>query len=44
MASALDSSEWSVARPGRFTHGERAPDTHWIRDWVDSGAGLYTVQ
>jgi hypothetical protein len=24
----------------RFTPGEKASDTHWIGDWVDSKAGL----
>jgi hypothetical protein len=34
LTSALDRSEWSPSRPGRFTPGERAPGTHWIGDWV----------
>jgi hypothetical protein len=28
-ASALDGGEWSVSRPGRLTHRERVPGTHW---------------
>jgi hypothetical protein len=32
--------EWSTSGPGRFTHGERAPGTHWIGGWVDLRAGL----
>jgi hypothetical protein len=34
LTSALDGGEWSASRPGRFTPRERAPGTHWIRDWV----------
>jgi hypothetical protein len=30
LTSALDGSEWSASRPGRFTPMERAPGTHWI--------------
>jgi hypothetical protein len=30
LTSALDGSEWSASRPGRFTPTERAPGTHWI--------------
>jgi hypothetical protein len=33
-------SEWSASRPGRFTPGERAPDTHW----VDPRSGLDNVE
>jgi hypothetical protein len=32
--------EWSASCPGRFTLGERAPDTHWLGRWVDPRAGL----
>jgi hypothetical protein len=42
-ASALDGSEWSASRPGRFTLRERAPGTHWIGAWVGFTAGLDTV-
>jgi hypothetical protein len=28
--SALDGSEWSASRPGRFTPRERDPGTQWI--------------
>jgi hypothetical protein len=31
LTSALDGGEFSASRPGRFTPGERAPGTHWIR-------------
>jgi hypothetical protein len=40
LISALVGGEWSTSRPGRFTTGERTPDTHWIGDWVDLRAGL----
>jgi len=43
LTSALDGGEWSVSRSGRFTPRERAPGTHWIRDWVGSRAGLEAV-
>jgi hypothetical protein len=43
LTSALDRGEWSVSRPGRFTPSERAPGTHWIRSWVDPGAGPNAV-
>jgi hypothetical protein len=31
LTLALGGGEWSASRPGRFTSGERAPDTHWRR-------------
>jgi hypothetical protein len=40
LTSALVGGEWSTSRPGRFTPGERDPDTHCIGDWVDPRAGL----
>jgi hypothetical protein len=40
LTSALVGDEWSVTRPSRFTPGERAPGTHWIRCWVGLRAGL----
>jgi hypothetical protein len=40
LTSALAGSEWSAARPGRFTHREKAPGTHWVGGWVDPRAGL----
>lgn len=30
FTSALDTSEWSASRPGRFTLTERRSHTHWI--------------
>jgi hypothetical protein len=44
LTSALVGGEWSASRPGRFTLGERAPDTHWIGGWVDPRAGLDNVE
>jgi hypothetical protein len=31
LTSALDGGEWWASRPGCFTPGERAPDSHWER-------------
>jgi hypothetical protein len=36
--------EWSASCPCRFTHGERAPATHWIGGWVDPRASLDEVE
>jgi hypothetical protein len=44
LTSALVGGEWSVSRPGRFTHGERAPGTYWIGGWVNPRAGLDDVE
>jgi hypothetical protein len=44
FTSALDGAEWSASRPGRFTPGERRPDTDRIRDWVVPRVGLDTVE
>jgi hypothetical protein len=41
--SALDGGEWSASRHDRFTPRKRAPDTHWIGDWVGLRAGLDAV-
>jgi hypothetical protein len=43
LTSALDGSEWSASRPGRFIPRERALDTHWIGGWVGPGAVLGVV-
>jgi hypothetical protein len=43
LTSALDGSEWSASRPGRFTPKERSAGTHWTEDWVGLRAGLDTV-
>jgi hypothetical protein len=40
---ALDGSEWSASRPGRFTPRERAPGTHWLGGWVGPVADLDAV-
>jgi hypothetical protein len=36
----LVGGKWSASRPFRLTPGERAPDTHWIGDWVGPSVGL----
>jgi hypothetical protein len=36
--------EWSASRPDRFTHGERAHGTYWIRGRMDHRAGLDAVE
>jgi hypothetical protein len=43
LTSALDGSEWSASRPGRFTHMERVPEIHWIGGWVGHRAVLVAV-
>jgi hypothetical protein len=43
LTSALDGSEWSASRPGRFTPRERAPDTHWTGGWLGPRAVLAAV-
>jgi hypothetical protein len=40
---ALDGGEWSASRPGRFTHRERDPGTHWIGGCVGPRAVLDTL-
>jgi hypothetical protein len=40
LPSALDGSDWSASRPGRFTPGERAPGTHCIGGWASPRSGL----
>jgi hypothetical protein len=41
---ALDGGEWSASCPCRFTSGERAPGTCWIRGWVGPRFGLDAVE
>jgi hypothetical protein len=41
LTSALDGGELSASQPGRFTPGEWAPDTHWIRARVSPKAGSW---
>jgi hypothetical protein len=43
LTSALDGGKWSASRPCRFTPGEIAPDTHWIKRWVGPRVGLDVV-
>jgi hypothetical protein len=44
LTSVLDESEWSASRPGPFTAGEAAPDTHWIGGWVGPRTGQDVVE
>jgi hypothetical protein len=44
LTSALSGDEWSTPCPGRFTPGEKAPDTHWTGGWVDPRPGLDDVE
>jgi hypothetical protein len=44
LTSAQTGGEWSVSRSCRFTPGQRAPGTHWIRGWLDLTAGLDDVE
>jgi hypothetical protein len=44
LKSALDGSEWSASRHGRFTPGERFPGTHWIAGWVGLRTALDAVE
>jgi len=43
LTSTLNRGEWSASRPGRFTHTERAPVSHWIGGWVGPRAVLDAV-
>jgi hypothetical protein len=44
FTSALFAGEWSASRPCRFTPGETAPGTHWIRGWVGPRTGMDDVE
>jgi hypothetical protein len=44
LNSALYGGEWLASRPCRFTPGEKAQGTHWIKGWVDLKADLDTVE
>jgi hypothetical protein len=44
LISALDIGEWSVSRTGRFDPGEKVPNSHWIRSWVEPTVGLDAVE
>jgi hypothetical protein len=44
LTSALVGGKWSASQRGRFTTGERAPDTHCLGGWVDPRAGLDDVE
>jgi hypothetical protein len=39
LTSVLHGDEFSPSYPGRFTTGERAPETTWIGGWVDPAGG-----
>jgi hypothetical protein len=43
LTSALDGSEWSVSRLGRFTPRERAPATHWIGNAAQTVSSPYRI-
>jgi hypothetical protein len=40
LTSILVGDEWSASGSGRFSPGERAPGTHWIRGWMGHRAGV----
>jgi hypothetical protein len=44
LDSEIVGSEWSALHPGRFTPGERAPDSQWIGSWMGPRFGLYGVE
>jgi hypothetical protein len=44
LTAELVEGKWSASRPCRFTPGERALGTHWIRGWVAPRAGLNAVE
>jgi hypothetical protein len=43
LTSALDGSEWSASRLGRFNPRERVPGHHWIGGWMGPRAVLDAV-
>ena len=36
----LAAAQWAAIYTGWFTAGERNPDVHWVRGWLDHGSGL----
>lgn len=42
--SELDVGKGSASRRSRFTPGNRTPDTHWVRDWVDPTTVVDSVE
>jgi hypothetical protein len=44
LTLALAGGERSASRPGGFTSGESAPDSHGIGCWVDPSAGVDGVK
>jgi len=43
LTSAVDGSQWSASRTGRFTPRERVPGEHCIGGWVGPRSGLDAV-
>jgi len=43
ITAVLREGEWSASCPGRFTRGERDPDTQWIGGWGGPRVGLDAV-
>jgi hypothetical protein len=41
LTSKTDTGEWQESRSGRFTSGERASGTHWIKNLDGSFTSLY---
>jgi hypothetical protein len=44
LISTLVGYEYSASNPGSYIPGERAPNTHWIGDWVSPRAVLDDVE
>jgi len=40
LTSALGEYKWWASSSSYFTHGGRAPDTHWTGGWVGHTASL----
>jgi hypothetical protein len=43
FTSAVDASEWTASRTGRFILNERGSDTHWIGMWIEPTVDLEAV-
>jgi hypothetical protein len=44
LTSVLHGDKWSTSCPGRLTHGEKAPCTHWIGGLVGPRVSLDAVE
>jgi hypothetical protein len=44
LTPTLAGGECSASRPCRFTPGEGAPSTHWIRGWVEPRTDLNDME